>query len=135
MPVPIKGSSGNAKIGAVNFTWVGSWEATVENKTETIGPHLGDPNEYDVETSQRFSFKITGTIPEDGDTAQDALFDAVINRDNPALELWAVKGKKLTFAADTTVYSKLVIKQDAKGTHTFEAEGAGPATLADGPAS
>ena len=100
-----------------------------------IGPHLGDPNEYEVETSQKYSFKVSGTIPQDGDTAQDALFDAVTQRTNPALELWAVKGKKLTFASGTTVYKKLTIKQDAKGTHTFEAEGTGPASLADGPAS
>jgi hypothetical protein len=135
MPAPIKGSSGGAEINDVAITWLGSWEMTVENNSEDIGPHIGDANLYPVETGQKGSFKVAGTIPQDTDNGQDAVFAAVVSRTNPKLELWATKGKKVTFAATTTVYKKLTIKLEANGTHTFEAEGEGPFTLEDGPLS
>jgi hypothetical protein len=139
MATPIKGSSGYIKIDTAGaqktLTWVGEWEATIQNNTDTVGPHIGDPNEYEVETSQKYTFKVSGTIPEDTDDGQDALFTAVANRTRPQLLLQTIKGKQFLFAANTTVYSKLSIKQTAKGTHTFEAEGSGPATLSDGPTS
>lgn len=137
MSAPLKGSTGSITIDTLtnqkSVAWVGSWEVTLENNTETVGPHIGDPNEYEVETSQKWSFKVSGTIPEGGDDGQDAMFAAGVNRTRPQLELATTKGKQLTFAADTTTYKKLTWKTDAKGTQTFEAEGAGPAVLADGP--
>jgi len=139
MTAPIKGTSGTVKIDTStnqkSITWVGSWEVSVENSVETIGPHIGDANEYEVATAQKYTFKLSGTIPDGTDDGQEALFAAVTARTNIALELATIKGKKFTFADGTTTYKKLTIKTDAKGTHTFEAEGSGPAILADGPAS
>lgn len=137
MPAPIKGTAGAVKIGPTGtettFVWVGKWKVKTTRKKETIGPHVGDENEYPVSTSVESSFEVEGTIPQDTDAAQDLLFTATLDGTTPQLVLYAIKGKKATFAAP--VYEEFEIEQDGKGSHTFKAKGSGVMTLADGPTS
>lgn len=136
MPLaPIKGTEGEIKIGptvsAKSVQWVGKYEVELENQTEEVGPHIGDSNIYEVETGQKGSFKVNGTIPEGGDLGQNDLIDAVVSRLRPQIKFKTTKAKILTFASPT--YKKLSFGVDAKGTPTFAAEGSGPFTVAQDP--
>lgn len=130
MPTPLSGVSGTITAGGTNVVWVGDWESELENKTETLGPHIGDPIEYDVDTSQKRTFKINGTIPSGGDPGQNALFAAAENRTTSALVLEQTLGKVITFSA--AKFTKSSIKTEANGTQKFSIEGnqgAGTAVL------
>jgi hypothetical protein len=130
MPTPLKGTEGTIDIAGQAVAWVGEWEVSLENGSQTVGPHIGDATEYEVDTSQKWTFKASGTIPSGGDAGQDDIFDAAVNRTNPALTFTQTLGKSIAFTAPK--YSKLSIKAAADGSHTFDAEGsngAGTATL------
>lgn len=130
MTTPLSGTSGQVTIGGTNVVWVGSWEASVENGSQTVGPHVGDATEYEVDTSQKWSWKISGTIPSGGDTGQNSIFTNTTGRTTAALMLEQEDGKRLTFSAAR--FSKLTFKTEANGTQTFDAEGsngAGTVTL------
>lgn len=131
---PISGTSGTLKIGGTGDTggtsiqWIGKFTFKGDRKSTTVGPHIGDANEYEVGTGLSGSFTVDGTIPEGGDTGQDALITAFVNGTTPQMDLNATKGKKIRFAAP--VYDSLEIELDGKGTHTIKASGKGAFTIA-----
>ena len=107
---PISGTSGSLKIGGVSGTviaWIGKFTFKGDRKTTSVGPHIGDPNEYEIGTSLSGSFTVDGTTPQ--------------------MDLNATKGKKISFAAP--VYDSLEIELDGKGTHTIKASGKGAFTI------
>lgn len=127
---PISGTSGSLKIGGVSGTviaWIGKFTFKGDRKTTSVGPHIGDPNEYEIGTSLSGSFTVDGTIPEGGDDGQDALITAFVDGTTPQMDLNATKGKKISFAAP--VYDSLEIELDGKGTHTIKASGKGAFTI------
>lgn len=130
---PISGISGTLKIGAVGeaggtaIAWIGKYTFKGDRKTFTVGPHIGDANEYEVGTGLSGAFTVDGTIPEDGDAGQNALIVAFTAGTTPQMDLNATKGKKIRFAAP--VYDSLEIELDGKGTHTIKASGKGAFTI------
>ncbi len=136
MPQGITGDKGKVTITSTVFTWVGEFELTLKNNTQEIGPHIGDPNQYPLYTSQLWEWSLKGTVPSGGDAAQNALRTAGANRTSPALDFYAFNGNQVTFAAGTTVIEEWKTALKADGTHTFEAKGkATAATLASGASS
>lgn len=136
MPNGITGDKGKIKIATDVFTWVGEFELTLKNNDTTIGPHIGDANEYPLYTSQIWEWSMKGTVPSGLDTAQTALRTAAANRTSPALEFYAFNGNSVAFAAGTTLVGEWKTGLKADGTHTFEAKGkATAATLASGASS
>lgn len=128
---PISGTDGGLRIKRLNgqyqhFTWIGKWTFKSERNSETVGPHIGDPNEYPVSGSKKGTYSLEGTIPQDGDLAQEALMDAHESGEKIELELWATKGRRILFTQ--TLSTSLEIELDAKGSHTIKAEGEGPYT-------
>ncbi len=133
MPTPLQGTSGTITWGGTSVTWVGTWEVSLENATEDIGPHVGDATIYEVNTSQKWTWKISADVISGGDTGLNAIQTAATGRTTAALVLDQNSGRKVTFSAATV--TKLDIKVDAKGTQTIDAEGgngAGTVTLAAG---
>lgn len=143
--LPIRGTSGKVSVtvGATTTQgyFVGSWEVGVEKKTEEAGPWVGNSTITDVATGKKFTFKCSGEVSPTGeDTDSDTWFAAFLaayttDTSPDVLIFDAIKGKKFSFAAATTTYSKCTYKQDAKGTVSFEAEGSGIPTIAAGSAS
>lgn len=132
MPTPLQGTSGTITWGGTTVTWVGEWEAGLENNTEEIGPHIGDAVIYEVPTSQKWSWKISADIVT-GDAGQIAIQTAATARTTAALVLDQNSGRKVSFSAANV--NKLSIKVTADGTQTLEAEGGnggGTVTLAAG---
>jgi hypothetical protein len=121
MPAPLSGTSGSLTIDGTNIVWIGEWTVTLENNQETIGPHIGDPLEYDVDTSQRYEFKLSGTIPSGGDPGQNAIITKATGRTTGALVLTQDLGKAVTFSAAR--FSSLEIAVAADGTQTISAAG------------
>lgn len=130
---PISGTAGSLTIGATptNIEWVGKFTFKGDRKSTTIGPHIGDANEYEVGTGLSGSFNIEGTIPEGGDAGQDALITAFTAGTSSQVVLQATKGKKITFA--NPLFDSLEIELDGKGTHTLKASGKGAFTIAQNP--
>lgn len=136
MPNGITGDKGKVTVGTDVFTWVGEFELTLKNNTTNIGPHIGDPNEYPLYTSQLWEWSLKGTVPSGLNIAQTTLRTAAANRTSPALDFYAFNGNQVTFAAATTVIEEWKTGLKADGTHTFEAKGkATAATLASGAGS
>ena len=121
MPTPLQGTSGTITVGGTSVIWAGEWEHNLENNTETIGPHIGDPVEYEVNTSQKYTFKISGTVPSGGDPGQNALMAAAAARTTAALVLEQTLGKSISYSAAT--FTKLTVKTAANGTQTYDIEG------------
>ena len=133
MPAPLQGSSGTITFGGTALTWVGTWEVTLDNATQDIGPHIGDATIYEVNTSQKWTWKIDGDIISGGDTGINNLQAAATGRTTGAMVFDQNSGRKVTFSAATI--TKLGLKVDANGTQTISAEGgngAGTVTLAAG---
>ena len=135
MPTPLQGTSGTITWGTTVFVWAGTWTYTLDNNTQEIGPHIGDAQIYEVNTSQKHTWKIDGTVPSGGDPGQDDMMAAALGRTTAALELTQTLGKTVTFSAATV--TKLEVTVNADGSQTFSAEGgngAGTVTLdQDGP--
>lgn len=128
--VPIKGTAGSITVGTTPITvnWIGKFTFKGDRKSTTIGPHIGDANEYEIGTGLSGSFTVDGTIPEDGDAGQDDLIDAFVANTNPIVKLKATKGKLITFTAP--VFDSLEIELDGKGSHTIKMSGKGAFTIA-----
>lgn len=119
--IPLSGTSGQITHNGTTVNWVANWEASCENGEQTIGPHVGDATEYEVDTSQKWTWKISGTIPSGGDTGQNAIFTSVTGRTTAPLMLEQEDGKRITFSAAR--FKKITFKTEANGTQTFDAEG------------
>lgn len=131
MPTPLKGTEGSITVGGTSVTWVGEWEVTLENGGQEIGPHVGDATVYEVDTSQKWTFSMSGTIPSAGDTGQDSIFSNATARTNPTLVFEQSLGKRLSFSA--AKFNSLTFGVAADGSQTFSAEGSngsGTVTLA-----
>lgn len=129
MSTPISGTAGSLKIGAsTSIAWAGKWTFKGSRKTTTIGPHIGDANEYEIGNALSGEFSIDGTIPSGGDAGQDLIISNFTANTSAAIALEATLGKTITFAAP--VFDSLEIELDAKGTHTFKASGKGTFTIA-----
>ena len=129
MPSPITGTDGGLRIKRPNgqslyFTWIGKWTFKSERKTDDIGPHIGDATIYPVAGAKKGTYALEGTIPQDGDVAQDALFDAHEAGDKIELELYALRGRRILFTG--TLNTSFEITLDTKGSHTLKADGYGP---------
>lgn len=129
---PINGTEGGLRIRRPNgqyqyFTWIGKWTFKSERNSESVGPHIGDANEYPVGGSKKGTYSLEGTIPQDGDMAQDALIDAHEAGEKVELELWATRGKRVAFTQ--ALSTSLEIELDGKGSHTIKGEGEGPYTI------
>ena len=122
---PISGINGTVKVGAVptSLAWVGKWTFKADRKSVTVGPHMGDENEYPMPGGLSATFTIDGTIPNGGDPGQDLVIAAFLAGSNSAIELGATGGKIITF--DAPVFETLEIDVDAKGSHTIKASGKG----------
>lgn len=130
MPAPLQGTSGVITWGATDVEWVGTWTYSLENNTEEIGPHVGDATIYEVNTSQKHTWSIEGTVPATGDAGQDALMAAAGARTTAALILEQTGGKIVNFSAANI--TSLEVTVNADGSQTFTAEGgngAGTVTL------
>lgn len=130
MPTPLQGTSGVITWGGTNVVWAGTWTASLENNTEEIGPHIGDATIYEVNTSQKWTWSIEGTVPSAGDAGQNAIMAAATGRTTAALVLEQTLGKSITFSAATV--TSLEVTVNADGSQTFTAEGgngAGTVTL------
>lgn len=121
MTTPLSGTSGQITVGGTSVVWIGSWEAGVENGSQTVGPHVGDATEYEVDTSQKWTWKASGTVPSGGDAGQNLIFTNTTARTTAALMFETEDGKRITFSA--AKFSKLNFKTEANGTQTFDAEG------------
>lgn len=144
--VPIVGTSGKIEVTVTGPTtyqhyYTGNAEINFERKTEETGPWIGNSNILEVSAGQKFTFKVSGHITPTGseaatDSALDALMDAYYENTKPvSLVIDTILGKKFTFLAAATTYTKFTYKVDAKGSVTFEAEGSGVPTIAAGSAS
>lgn len=128
---PLVGTSGTITVNGTALGWSAKWTAKCTNNAQTIGPHIGDANEYEVNTSQKWEFTLEGTVPRLGDTGQNALFTAVTSRLNSALVLTQTEGKRITFSAPR--YGDVEFETDANGTQTWKVSGtngSGTGTLA-----
>lgn len=121
MPTPLQGTSGSITVGGTNVVWAAEWTVTLTNNTETIGPHIGDSLEYDVNTSQKWEFEINGTVPSGGDPGQAAIMTAAANRTTPAMVFTQDNGRMFTFSAAT--FTGLEVSVTADGTQTWSASG------------
>lgn len=121
MPAPLMGTSGSITWAATTVTWVGSWEANLENATQDVGPHVGDATIYQVNTSQKWSFKISADVISGGDAGLNAMQTAATGRTTAALVLTQTLGRVVTFSAATI--TKLGLKVDANGTQSIDVEG------------
>lgn len=133
MPTPLSGVAGSITWGGTNIVWAGTWEASLENGTEDIGPHIGDATIVTVNTSQKWTWKIEADVISGGDAGQTAVQTAATARTTAALVLTQTLGRVVTFSAANV--TKLDIKVDANGTQTISAEGsngAGTVTLTAG---
>jgi hypothetical protein len=121
MPTPLKGTSGRVQANGISVQWVADWESQMENASQELGPHIGDPTLYEVDTSQKRTFTINGTVPAGGDPGQLALITAAESRLTTTLELRQYGGFYVSFTAARFASCNLQVAAD--GSQTFSIEG------------
>lgn len=119
MPAAIQGKDGKVLRGTVPLVWMQSWDATMGQDTETLGPFLNDGgNLYKTRTSKSIKGSFKGVVPSGKDASQTSLIGDLTGGVDAAISLISNTG--YTIVIGTALITEIKLGHDAKGSATFE---------------
>lgn len=118
---PIRGFDGTISVNSTVVAWLNSWEVSVENENQTIGPFIGDGGiQYTYNTSRMLTGSFDGVTPSGKNAGQTLLVSGGLSSAYVALTLTTTNGYTITVPSG--LITSFTIGQEAGGTASFSAD-------------